>query len=383
MMAGLDPLYHVGMKSFSFFALASLSVCVAQQRPPQETLVSPEVHPDRTVTFRIRAAKSSEVTLRGDWMPAQTSEKLAKDGQGVWTTTLGPLKPDLYTYTFNVDGATVVDQRNGLVKLGVRGASSIVEVPGNPPILSEVQNVPHGKVHVNWYHSDSLGDRRYYVYTPPQYDQNSSTRYPALYLLHGSGDTEGEWTWMGRANLILDNLLASGKATPMVIVMPFGHAVPANETDPEVRKRNTEFFEKDLMKNVIPSAEANYRLAAGPKNRAIIGLSMGGSQALNVGLNHLDTFGSIGVFSASGGQEFESKFSSLLAEPEVTNKKLSLFWIGIGEQDPGFAAAGKLSEVLKTHNIDHTFRTVSGAHTWIVWRKFLGEVAPLLFNKTS
>jgi enterochelin esterase-like enzyme len=370
----------IGMKKSVIFALAACSVCLAQ-RPPQETLVSPEVHPDRTVTFRIRAPKASEVTLRGDLLGGQPPEKLAKDDSGVWSVTIGPLKADLYTYTFNVDGVTVIDQRNGLIKQGVTGAASMVEVPGNPPVSSEFQNVPHGKVHVNWYHSETLGDRRYYVYTPPDYDKNLSVRYPTLYLLHGSGDTEGEWIWIGRANLILDNLIAQGKSKPMVIVMPFGHTV--SQSDPALRRRNTEFFEADLLKNVIPSAEANYRLAAGARNRAIAGLSMGGSQALNIGLAHLETFGTIGVWSASGGQDFESHFASQLAEPEATNRKLALFWIGIGEQDPGFAAAQKLSETLKARHIDHTFRTIPGAHTWIVWRQFLTEVAPQLFGKTS
>ena len=188
-------------------AAGALHSLEAQQTPPRrppadtDTLVSPEVQADRRVTFRLRAAKAGEVTLRGDWMPAQTREKMTKDESGAWSVTVGPLAPDIYSYSLSIDGVTTIDPRNPNVKLGARAStSSVLEVPGEQPLLHEVRDVPHGAVQVNWYKSAAVGaTRRFYVYTPPDYDRNPSTRYPTLYLLHGSGDTEGEWTWLGRA----------------------------------------------------------------------------------------------------------------------------------------------------------------------------------------
>ena len=353
-------------------------------RPAQEvdTLVSPEVHADRRVTFRLRAPKAAEVTLRGDWMPGQAREKLVKDEQGVWSVTVGPLQPDTYSYSLSLDGVAILDPRNPRVKLGVRSSTtSVLEVPGAPPLPHEVRDVAHGAVQVNWYKSSTLGAiRRFYVYTPPGYEKKKSTRYPALYLLHGAGDTEGEWTWFGCANLILDNLLAEGKAKPMLVVMPLGHAAPAGDMRPAARGQNTKLFEEDLLKDVMPAVASKYRLAAGPKNRAIAGLSMGGAQALSVGLGHLELFGAIGVFSAGSGDDFETRYQALLAAPEATNKKLGLFWIGCGAQDFLLQGAKRLDESLTRHNIKHVFRLSEGAHTWLVWRRYLAEFAPLLFQ---
>ena len=242
---------------------------------------------------------------------------------------------------------------------------------------------------MNPYHSSVLGRlRQFYVYTPPDYEKNASALYPALYLLHGAGDTEGEWTWHGRANHILDNLLADGKMRPMIVVMPFGHATNPNDFSAP-RARNTELFEADLKKDIIPRVEAKYRTAPGPANRAIAGLSMGGAQSINVGLSNLDLFGHIGVFSAGSGfgpgarEEFEKRYQAVLADPAATNKKIRLLWIGCGEQDQLIQGAQQLSDTLKQHGITHTFRTTPGAHTWIVWRRYLAEVAPLLFRPAS
>lgn len=375
--------------------LVLMSVAALAQRPPVavDTLVSPEVHADRRVTFRLRAPKAGEVTLRGEWMPAQTRESLVKDDSGVWSVTLGPLDPDLYSYSFSIDGVTTIDPRNPRVKLGSRTSNaSLVDVPGTPPRLDEERDVPHGAVEVNWYKSAAVGTtRRFFVYTPPGYGRESAARYPVLYLLHGNGDTEGEWTWVGRANLIVDNLLAERKARPMLVVMPFGHAVNPNDQTPESRGQNMKLFEQDLLKDVLPRVEARYRVAAGPKNRAIAGLSMGGGQSLNIGLSNLAVFGSIGVFSAGAGgggargpsEEFASRYAALLADPEGTNKKLRLLWIGCGEQDFALAGAEAVSGALEKHKIRHTLRKTAGAHTWTVWRRYLAELVPLLFREAS
>lgn len=223
---------------------------------------------------------------------------------------------------------------------------------------------------------------------PPGYDKDPSTHYPVFYLLHGSGDTEGEWPWYARANFIMDNLLADGKIRPMLVVMPFGHTVPANDLTPESRPRNTQLMEDDLLKNIIPAVESRYRALPGPKNRAIAGLSMGGGQAINVGLANLDTFSWIGVFSAgaNGGgaprdtKGFETKVAGVLADAAATNKKISLLWIGCGREDATMKSAEQLTGILDAHKIKYTFRQSDGAHTQRVWRRYLAELAPQLFR---
>jgi enterochelin esterase family protein len=354
-----------------------LSGCVLAQQPD---LISPEVHPDKRVTFRLRAPKASEAMLRGEWMTEEKQRAFEKGEGGVWSVTVGPLTPQIYSYSFVVDGVSMVDPRNPMIKGGVRSVSSYVEVPGDKPALYQTREVPHGTVSVNWYQSSVLSQtRRVVVYTPPGYDQDSKKRYPILYLLHGSGDTEMEWSAYGRANLIADNLIAEGKSKPMIIAMPFGHATLS--TVPGERNRNTSLFEDDLMKCVAPMVESKYRVASGPKSRAIAGLSMGGFQSIEVGLKHLDFFGNIGVFSAGVRDDFESRFTDVLSKPQDLNKKLDVFWIGIGEKDFLLKSSELLESILNKRDIRHVFVKTDGAHQWMVWRRYLAELLPLLFQK--
>jgi enterochelin esterase family protein len=211
--------------------LALLAVAAAMAQTPP--LVSPEVHSDGRVTFQLRAPKAAEVTLRGEWMPPQASEKLVRDPAGVWSVTLGPLPPDIYSYSFSIDGAASPDPANNQVKASSRGpGSSVLVVPGGSR-SHETRDVPHGSVHAHWYRSPEIGaTRRFLVYVPPEYDREPSARYPVLYLLHGNGDTEEVWSEFGRANFILDNLLAERKVVPMLVVMPYGHTVPPHSSRP-------------------------------------------------------------------------------------------------------------------------------------------------------
>jgi len=215
------------------------------------------------------------------------------------------------------------------------------------------------------------------VYTPPGYDPGRSTRYPVLYLLHGNNDTASGWTDVGKANFILDNLLAEKKALPMIIVMPWGHAVPYGGS----QSNNTETFERYLIGEVIPQVEKKYRVASERENRAIVGLSMGGGHALQIGLSHLDLFSAVGAFSSAVPGNFESRFKSLLDDPDGTNKKLKQLWIGCGRQDPAFERNQALSELLTAHKVRNTFRSTEGLHNFAIWRRYLVEVAPLLFRK--
>jgi enterochelin esterase-like enzyme len=357
-----------------------LAAPVWPQAQPGDTLVSPEVHPDRRVTFRVRAPKASAVALAMDYMPAGTPEKMTRDGEGVWSVTIGPLDPTVYIYTFNVDGVTMADPVNPNIKLRARTSASMVEVPVTPPAIWEARDVPHGTVQINWQKSAAInGETRWiWVYTPPGYEREARRQYPVLYLFHGSNDTAGGWTLAGHANFILDNLLAEKKAVPMIIVMPFGHALPFGARGGQVN--NTDLYEQYLLKDVMPLIESKYRVAPGRANRAIAGLSMGGGQALTIGLRHLDLFSALGVFSGAVAGDFEKQFPAVVANPKDTNAKLKVFWIGCGKQDNLFERSQKLSELLTARQIKHTFRASDGAHVFKVWRIYLSEFAPLLFQ---
>ena len=351
------------------------------QPPPPDTLVSPEVRPDRSVTFRVRAPKATQVSLFGAWMPLGTQKPMIKDADGIWSVTVDPLPPNGYLYTFTVDGVTVADPVNPDVKLRQRTSASILEIPASSPAPWEVRDVPHGSVEVTWLKSKVLDNstRQVFVYLPPGYEK-SAARYPVLYLFHGSGDVPASWTQAGKANLILDSLIADRKATPMIVVMPPGHAVPFGSA-PAVQAKNTPLFEEYLFKEIIPWVDAKYRTAPGRENHAIAGLSMGGGQSSNIGFAHLDRFSAIGIFSSSGGAEFANRFKEQLADPKKTNASLKVLWIGIGKQDAGYERSKQFSELLTRNQIRHTFQETDDGHVWAVWRWALSEFTPLLFHR--
>jgi len=338
-------------------------------------LVSPEVHSDRQVTFRVKAPKASSVSVEVQF--AQGPQAMTKGEDGVWSVTLGPAEPDIYEYSFVVDGLQVSDPANSWLKFWGGAAKNLVEVPGEKPMFFEEQDVPHGTVHIHKYRSKSLGvTRGLYVYTPPGYETSKNTKYPVLYLLHGMGDTEDTWTVVGRANVIADNLIAQGKAQPMVIVMPYGHTPSA---PPDMRSIGRyEAFEKDLIEDAIPYVQKSYRVSADRKDRAIAGLSMGGGQSLTVGLGNLDLFGWVGAYSSAIPRP--ENLDGLLAEPKLINKQLNLLWIGCGRSDFLFDANQKFIERLKAENIKHVAHISDGGHEWRVWRRYLNEFVPLLFG---
>jgi len=218
------------------------------------------------------------------------------------------------------------------------------------------------------------------VYTPPGYDRDQQTRYAVLYLFHGANADETAWTRFGRVNLILDNLLAAGKAKPFVVVMPFGYGVPPG-TPASAPNDNTTLFSRDLIEDVIPLVQSKYRVDTSRDRRAIAGLSMGGGESLGIGLNHLELFSYVAGFSAAlRPADFEKTYGALAAHAKEANQKLHLLWVGCGNQDSLFVPAKSFSAFLTEHQIKHTFRETGGAHTWMVWRRYLNEVAPLLFQ---
>ena len=348
------------------------------QPPPLPSYI---VSPDRTVKFQLRAPAAMDVKLAGDFV--QGPQAMQKSEDGIWSITVGPLNPALYSYSFVIHGVRVLDPVNPIIKPGERTSDSMFEVPGDSPAPYDLQAVPHGTVHINWYVSKSLEvPRSVYVYTPPGYEQ-SSAKYPALYLLHGSGDTESGWVDVGRANLIADNLIASGKAKPMIIVMPYGRAqrdvglgpVPARNGPPDPKA-----FEKDLLTGVMPFVEKLYRISAKADDRALSGLSMGGGQTLQIGLHHLDLFHSLGAFSAAAGQNPDEQFKEALDDPTGTNKKLKLFYIACGKTDTLFAAAQRLDAALSKKEIRHEFVASEEGHVWRNWRNYVAELLPKLFR---
>ncbi|HRR56728.1 MAG TPA: alpha/beta hydrolase-fold protein, partial [Acidobacteriota bacterium] len=270
--------------------LATSHSALRAQIPGGPQVISPEVLPDRRVAFRIWAPKAEEVILRGDWMEGTTVERLSRNDEGVWTATVGPLRPDYYSYSLWVDGVRTLDPQNPEVKQGVRSVENMFFLPGEEAEFQAVAPVPHGQVRRIWYSSSTLGTvRRMHVYTPPDYD-GTTTSYPVLYLLHGGGDDDSGWSTIGRAGFILDNLLAAGKAQPLLIVMPNGsiplpaglpRAAPGETPSEEVRRALAETQKKfvhELMHDVIPYVEAHFRVVDNPSHRALAGLSMGGGQ---------------------------------------------------------------------------------------------------------
>jgi enterochelin esterase-like enzyme len=356
-------------------------------------VVSPEVGADGTVTLRLLAPNAQQVTASGE-IDGQ-AHPMTKGENGVWAVTVGPLSPDIYTYAFNVDGLTVLDPRNTNTKMGYGGFGpvSVVEVPGNGPQFYDVKPVPHGAVRIQPYVSKTLGvSRTVWIYTPPDYDKGRN--YPVLYLLHGAGDIESGWTLIGRANNILDNLIADGKAKPMVVVMPLGHAIQSFYAGPakSAPAANPAAgagggagalspFAKDLLDDVLPMVEKEFKVSTKADDRAIAGLSMGGGQTINISFNRPDLFRYVVLMSPAAGQNMDQTYAGFLKDPAVPNKQFKMFWMGVGKDDTLVGPGDKaFDDVLTAKGVKHSFTLSDGRHEWTVWRHNLYEVAPLLFR---
>jgi enterochelin esterase-like enzyme len=335
------------------------------------------------VTFRLFAPAAREVSVSGEFQSG--GKALEKNSDGLWSVTVGPLEPEIYNYNFTIDGVLTIDPNNPQVKSGATpsGITSILEVRGSSPLFYDAQPVPHGEVRSHWYESKSLGAvRRLTVYVPPGYDRDTRTRYPVLYLFHGANADETSWTRFGRANLILDNLLAAGKAKPFVVVMPFGYGFAPGTAPPAGGSglSNTALFSRDLLQDVIPFVDSHYRVQSDRDHRAIAGLSMGGGEALEIGLNHRELFSYVGGFSAAiRPADFAKTFPGLNGDGPDAKHKLHLLWMGCGTDDSLFAANQSFAKLLEGVNFKPVFRQTEGAHIWMVWRRYLNEFAPLLF----
>lgn len=346
------------------------------------SFLSPEIQADRTVTFRLKAPDATKVQISGI-ISGSPDKDLTKGEEGVWSITVGPLAPGIYSYSFLVNGARVPDPLNRSVKKWVSCESSF-EIPGTPALLTELQRVPHGTLHSHIYESAAVGaPQRVVVYTPPGYSDRAERRYPVLFLLHGYGDDETSWSESGRANLIADNLLALGKITQMIIVMPCGHPVPLCDQTKDAWVRNGNLMEKCCVEDLVPFIRKNYRVMDARSQNAIIGLSMGGRQSLFIGLKHVDTFAWVGGFSAAGITEplTKGEFSNLLSSPKRLNKEIKLLWVGCGKKDDLFKENQDFVDYLEKNGIRHVWMASEGEHDWSTWRAYLAEVLPELFKK--
>ena len=355
--------------------------------PPAPVVVSPEVLPDSRVVFRLYGPQATEVAVQG---VVRGRTPMVKGENGVWEATVGPLTPGAYQYSFVVQGVQIADPRNQAMNETTTGYNSLVVVPGSDTM--DTKNVAHGSLAQVFYDSTVLGrQRRMHVYTPPGYG-TTSDRYPVFYLLHGSGDSDQSWSALGRASIILDNLIAAHKAKPMVLVMPAGHTV----VPPTPASR--EAFVKEFMTDILPFVEKNYRVRTDRASRAIAGLSMGGGQTLNIAIPNLDKFAYIGVYSAGisggGGGRGAAGSSAAPAAPygeawekqhlatldNVSLKKgVKLLWFGIGKEDAGLANSHATADLLKKHGFNPVFHESEGGHTWPNWRDYLVIFAPQLF----
>ncbi len=384
------------------------AACLYAQPGRGPAVKSPEIAPDGKVTFRLRAPNANEVAVTG------IGERLVmtKDGHGVWSATTGALKPDLYTYAFTLDGVSIVDPSNPLRKTAYAGVgSSMMRVPG--PSLVEPAAGARGVVAHHFYHSASIGDDRdYYVYTPPNYDPHRKEPYPVFFVLHGLGDDAAAWTNVGAANTILDNLIDSGKAKPMIMVNTLGYGNadgPAGAMRPDMIR----MFAKALIEEVLPQVEKQYHVAKDRNARAIAGLSMGGAEAFYTGLNHIDKFAYVGSMSGAfimwpranpqppapraaapgeapgrGGRsgrrprletaDFEKNFPNLTAK---SASQLKLLWMGCGTDDGLLGVNRQFAAWMKSKDIRFRDEEVPGfAHVWPLWRQNLAELAPQLFQ---
>lgn len=382
-------------------SIVALSSHVSAQMPrrqptPNDTLVSPEPLSDGRVAFRIYAPKASEVTVSGDWMTTFEPVKLDKDDKGVWSATVGPLRPDYYSYALVVDGVRTIDPKNPMIKQGVNSVDNMFLLPGDEAAFQENKLVPHGDIRKVWYQSSTLDmQRRMHVYTPPGYDFGKD-RYPVFYLLHGGGDEDSGWSTIGRAGFILDNLIAAGKARPMIVVMPNG-SLPRPANLPAFTPGTTpspEFvaamaaaqarFVNELTKDVVPFVEKNFRTLANPHSRALAGLSMGGGQTLSVLAAHPDKFAYVAIWSAGlnpqNSAAFEERNAAFLGSADKLNKQLKLLEITVGDKDFALQGSKHLASLFEKHSIKSELILTGGGHTWLNWRQYLNTLAPKLFR---
>ncbi len=352
--------------------LIMLGICsMAVGQPPRGPWVSsPQVHPGDSITFRVLAKEAQQVFLDAQFLKEKIP--MIKDQTGIWSVTVGPVKPDIYPYSFLIDNTQIADPANVLIFANERFKHSLVDVQGNTPLIHSLQDVPHGTVSYCYYNSATLGrTRTLLVYTPPGFDPSGKVKYPVLYLIHGGSDTEETWTRVGRANLIADNLIAQGKAVPMIIVMPYGN----------VRPSPMDAFTKDVVNDIIPFIESNYPVLSDSRHRAVAGFSVGGGQTLNIGLTNTDKFAYVCSYAPyTETEEFKKNFSNWNPDADLMNSRLKLFTLSVGTDDFLFESVKKNAALFKEKGLNLELDIVDGGHTWMNCKKYLAKTLQQLFR---
>lgn len=380
------------MRFMLVLAISGISILSIGQPPRGPLVISPQVNADNSVTFRYLAPSANEVYLSVQFEKVPTEMK--KDTSGIWSVTVGPVKPDIYPYSFIVNGVTVMDPANGAFFPNERFKASLVDIPGNIPLVHSMQDVPHGAVNYEYYPAVEGSTGSLVVYTPPGYDKNPSKKYPVFYLISGTTDTEEAFFKVGRTNFILDNLIAENKAVPMIIVMPYGNPLAriaeqkgdAKPADPVSRDgddalKRAKLFETDLITKVIPYVEKNYRTINNRENRAIGGFSRGGGQTLRTAFGNMDKFSWICCYSAYlSTPEMESQFKNVYEYPESTNKELKLLWVSVGNEDFLYKSTIEFIDFLKAKKVNIKTLVTDRGHTWMNVKGYVNETAQLLFK---
>jgi enterochelin esterase-like enzyme len=385
---------------------AASAVPAAMGVAPTSRVISPQVNADNTVTLRCDAANARSVTVIIEGV-AKPLPLTRNPTNGIWEVTTPPMPPNLYGYTFSIDGKRALDPQNATVRPNLLSPASVMHVPASTPQPWELQDLPHGEVTHILYRSnlvtpttDDTGDRNLYVYTPPGYDATRQQQYPVLYLNHGYSDGANGWVEAGQANLILDALLHEGKIQPMVVVMPLGYGAMRivkagwSNLSGETLWNNQLAFAHQLLHEIIPMAEARFNIARDRDHRAIAGLSMGGGHSIYTGLNHPETFAYIGAFSSAivapgvplahpgaiHEASYATGFNAILPNAD-TQEPVKLFWLSCGTQDSLITVNQAFSAWAKANLKGNTItRKISGMHTWMVWRDDLITFTPLLFK---
>ena len=400
------------MKKLAILAAALMAATAANAQQAlwgKAAVVSPEINADKTVTFRLHAPKAVKVEVTGDFLPTQKMDipgwgtvdvpgvgELKEGKDGVWEyTTPSPVSPELYTYTFKVDGQTIIDPSNVYINRDVASLTSLLLVDGNE--LTEhfkVNDVPHGTVSKVWYHSDHEGiDRRLTVYTPAGYE-TSGKKYPVFYLLHGIGGDEEAWYTQGRASQILDNLIAEGKAEPMIVVMTNGnisqHAAPGEGPEGMVPvtmglPKTMEGTFETCFPEIVKFVDKTYRTKAQKKFRAIGGLSMGGFHSCHISKQYPEMFNYVGLFSAAiskenSGSEIYENFDEKLDRQFSAKNRPALYYIAIGNTDFLYKDNMAFKEKLDAKGYPYVYLETEGGHIWRNWRIYLNDFAPRLFK---
>lgn len=383
------------MKNKSIFTLifTVLLLFAAEAQPPRGPyVISPKVNADKTVTFSYLAPNASTVLLGGGQFGA-VDVPMTKGDQGVWSVTFGPIKPDIYPYSFKVDGVTVMDPANVAFFPNERFKGSLVEIPSDSPAIYALQNVPHGSITYDYYPSVENSTGAIVVYTPPGYTKEKAKKYPVYYLISGTTDTEETFWKVGKVNLMLDNMIAQGKAKPMIVVMPYGNPMAkiAEQTgkdkpsdgsrDGDDALKRMKMFENDLVTKVIPYVEKNYRTINNRDNRAIGGFSRGGGQTLRAAFNNVEKFAYVCSYASYiSPAEMDKSFTNITANPAKTNKDFKLLWSGIGTEDFLYKGTTEWEAYMKDKKINIKTYAIPGGHTWMNVKQYLNETLPILFK---